>query len=182
LADKLIKLETKGEIPSRVYYELPNDWNELSEIQRESWIKNVHSDLLSKMNQNFEISLKGSSLIGFSYDKESFSKVVDFLNELNKKGRLRCRENWCRICTLYKEDPKQGVVGHVFKISKAQAIKIESFGSFTWKWERPESDFAKSKGNPADFWERIKSSKTQPIFYTRIFSEDEALRRLGMKP
>jgi hypothetical protein len=181
LTDSGFEKSKKAEIRTKFYYEIPGIWKTLTEVQREDWIKSVYDDFVRNMNSNFEMSLKGSSLIGFAYDKEGFTKVLNYLDELNEKGKLKCRRNWCQICKLYRDDPTQGIVGHVFRISKAQAVKIEQCANFTWKWERPESDFAKLKGDPLAFWEKIKSSETKPIFYTRLFSEDEALRRLGMK-
>jgi hypothetical protein len=180
LVDSEFEKLKKEEIRKKFYYEIPGIWDNLSEDQREDWIRSVYDDFIRNMNSNFEISLKGSSLIGFAYDKKSFEKVLKYLDELNVRGKLKCRKNWCQVCKLYRDDPKQGVIGHVFRITKAQAIKIEQCGNFTWRWERPESDFAKLKGDPLAFWEKIKSSDTKPIFYTRLFSEDEALRRLGM--
>jgi len=181
LADSGFEKSKEAEIRTKFYYEIPGIWKNVSEVQREDWIKCVYDDFVRSMNSNFEMSLKGSSLIGFAYDKEGFAKVLNDLNELNEKGKLKCRKNWCQICKLYRDDPTQGIIGHVFRISKAQAVKIEQCANFTWKWERPESDFAKLKGDPLAFWEKIKSSETKPIFYTRLFSEDEALRRLGMR-
>lgn len=169
--------QTKG--VKKFFYKVPKNFEELNENDREAWISMVHKNLVSQMNPNYEVSIRGAGLFGIAFGRETFDRTLNYLNELDSKRPLKCRLNWCRPCSLYKLDRSEGLTYHVLRISKANVLKIFEFGEFYWKWINPEGDFAKGKGDPRLFWEEVVKSNSKPIFYARVMSEEYAEYLLG---
>ena len=139
----------------------------------------VHKNLVSQINQNYEVSIRGAGLFGTAFGRETFDRTLNYLSDLHSKRPLKCRPNWCRPCSLYKLDRSAELTYHVLRVSKANVLKIFQLGEFDWKWINPKGEFAQSKGDPGKFWDEVVKSNTKPVFYARVMSEEYAEYLLG---
>lgn len=165
--------------PKKNFYKVPNGFSGLSEKDQDAWISQVYDDFASRVDENYEVTVRGAGLFGVAIGKKTFEDTLTYLEEIHTKRALKCRPNWCRPCSLYKLDLSQGLVYHVLQISKTNAKRIVSTGSFSWAWSNPDGEFAKSKDSPDLYWKQLAESKSKPVFYTRIMSEDYAEYLLG---
>lgn len=175
---------SRARAPKKNFYKLPDGFQNLAELDQDDWISKVCEDFISQADKNYEVTVRGGGLFGTAYGKKTFEDTLNYLNKTHAKRALKCRPNWCRPCSLYKFKLDQGLIYHVLQISKMNASNIVSFGSFSWQWSNPESDFAKSKDSPESYWSHLAQSQSKPVFYTRIMSEEyaEYLLGSGLKP
>ena len=161
------------------FYKVPIGFSDLSEKDQGIWISQVVEDFSSHIHKNYEVIVRGAGLFGTAYGKNTFEETLSCLNEIHSKQPLKCRPNWCRPCSLYKLNLNESLVYHVVQISKSNARKIVSYGSFSWEWSNPEGEFAKSKTSAEAYWEELSKTQSKPVFYTRIMSEEYAEFLLG---
>ena len=141
--------------------------------------KKVRSDSAITPSDDNYVKVFGSSLIGQAFTIEAFKDAEKFLTLLLGKGLLKCRTPWCRVCSLYKLQLSDGVVGHVTKISFSNVIKLTEAVNFDWNWDRPDSDWAKSHGTAGDEFKRLVKIKSKPVWHVTIQSEENIMKLLG---
>jgi len=118
-------------------------------------------------------------VVGEAFGIDAFKEAEKFLTLLSSKGRLKCRAQWCRACSLYRLELSKGVVGHVMKISFPNVIKLTEMMKFNWNWERSDTEWAKGHGQASDEFKRLVAIKSKPIWYVTIQSEENIMRLLG---
>lgn len=141
--------------------------------------KKVRSETTDTFSDENSVKVFGSSIVGEAFGIEAFKEAEKFLTLLSGKGRLKCRTQWCRACSLYKLELSKGVVGHVMKISFPNVIKLTEMMKFNWNWERSDSEWAKSHGKASDVLKRLIATKSKPVWYVTIQSEENIMRLLG---
>ena len=146
---------------------------------KEKEIKKVKFESPDSVSDENSVKIFGSSVVGEAFGIEAFEEAEKFLTLLSGKGRLKCRTQWCRACTLYKLELSKGVVGHVMKISFPNVIKLNEMMKFNWNWERSDSEWAKSHGKASDVLKRLVATKSKPVWYVTIQSEENIMRLLG---
>jgi hypothetical protein len=124
-----------------------------------------------KPYQPYQVIFKGSSLIGESNGIENFKTTYELISTLRDKGRVKCYTRWCRACTLYHLKLENDVIGHVLKISFPNVITLAKSTEIDWTWERPNSEWARDKGDPALAYKTLVRDKSKPVFYIRLESE-----------
>ena len=67
----------------------------------------------------------------------------------------------------------------ILKISFPNVISLASNINIDWSWERPDSEWAKKKGDPAMAYKSLVEIKSKPVFYVRLESEDYINMLLG---
>ena len=142
-------------------------------------IKKVKFESPDSVSDENSVKIFGSSVVGEAFGIEAFKEAEKFLTLLSGKGRLKCRTQWCRACSLYKLELSKGVVGHVMKISFPNVIKLTEMMKFNWNWERSDSEWAKSHGKASDVLKRLVATKSKPVWYVTIQSEENIMRLLG---
>ena len=146
---------------------------------KEKLTKKVKFESPNSVSDENSVKIFGSSVVGEAFGIEAFEEAEKFLTFLLGKGRLKCRTQWCRACSLYKLELSNGVVGHVMKISFPNIIKLTEMMKFNWNWERSDSEWAKSHGNASDVLKRLVATKSKPVWYVTIQSEENIMRLLG---
>ena len=68
------------------------------------------------------------------------------------------------------------------KISFPNVIKLTEILKFSWNWERSDSEWAKSHGKADDAFKRLVATKSKPVWYVTIQSEENIMRLLGAPP
>ena len=154
-------------------------WGLLTQEKENSEGKSVKASTNKKPYQPYQVTFKGSSLLGESNGIENFKVTHAKLSELRDKGRVKCYTRWCKACTLYRLSLKDDVMGHVLKISFPNVISLANNINIDWSWERPDSEWAKKKGDPAMAYKSLVEDKSKPIFYVRLESEDYINMLLG---
>ena len=149
---------------------------------KEKETKKVKSESPNSFSDENSVKVFGSSVVGEAFGIEAFKEAEKFLTLLSSKGRLKCRTQWCRACSLYKLELSKGVVGHVMKISFPNVIKLTEMMKFNWNWERSDSEWAKSHGKADDAFKRLVATKSKPVWYVTIQSEENIMRLLGAPP
>ena len=154
-------------------------WSLLTQDNNNSEGSSVKTSTNKKPYQPYQVTFKGSSLLGESNGIENFKVAYAKLSELRDKGRAKCYTRWCKACTLYRLQLENDVTGHVLKISFPNIISLAKDISIDWSWERPESEWAKEKGDPAITYKSLVEEKSKPVFYVRLESEDYINMLLG---
>jgi len=154
-------------------------WGMLTQKNKTSKGRNVKTSTNKKPYQPYQVTFKGSSLLGESNGLENFKLAHAKLSELRDKGRAKCYTRWCKACTLYRLQLENDVTGHVLKISFPNIISLANNIDIDWSWERPESEWAKEKGDPAKAFKSLVEDKSKPVFYVRLESEDYTNMLLG---
>jgi hypothetical protein len=154
-------------------------WSLLTQQNKTSEGQSVKTSTNKKPYQPYQVSFKGSSLLGESNGIENFEVAYAKLSELRDKGRVKCYTRWCKACTLYRLNLENDVMGHVLKISFPNVISLASNINIDWSWERPDSEWAKKKGDPAMAYKSLVEDKSKPVFYIRLESEDYINMLLG---
>jgi len=156
-------------------------WGLLTQQNKTSKGRNVKTSTNKKPYQPYQVTFKGSSLLGESNGLENFKFAHAKLSELRDKGRAKCYTRWCKACTLYRLQLENDVTGHVLTISFPNIISLASNIDIDWSWERPEGEWAKEKGDPAKAFKSLVEDKSKPVFYVRLESEDYINMLLGAK-
>ena len=156
-------------------------WSLLTQDNNNSEGSSVKTATNKKPYQPYQVTFKGSSLLGESYGIENFKVAYEKLSELRDKGRAKCYTRWCKACTLYRLQLENDVTGHVLKISFPNVVSLASKINIDWSWERPDSEWAKEKGDPAMAYKSLVELKSKPVFYVRLESEDYIYMLLGGK-
>jgi len=146
---------------------------------KEKETKKVKFESPDSVSDENSVKIFGSSVVGEAFGIEAFEEAEKFLTLLLGKGRLKCRTQWCRACSLYKLELSKGVVGHVMKISFPNVIKLSEIMKFNWNWQRPDSEWAKSHGKASDVLTRLVATKSKPVWYVTIQSEENIMKLLG---
>jgi hypothetical protein len=146
-------------------------WELLTQDSKNSEGQNVKASARKKHYQPYQVTFKGSSLLGESNGFANFKIAYEKLSELRDKGRAKCYTRWCKACTLYRLQLENDVTGHVLKISFPNVISLASIINIDWSWERPDSEWAKKKGDPAMAYKSLVENKSKPVFYVRLESE-----------
>ena len=154
-------------------------WGILTQESKNSDGQSVKTSTSKKPYQAYQVTFKGSSLLGESDGLESFEIAHAILSDLRDKGRAKCYTRWCKACTLYRLQLGNDVIGHVLKISFPNVIALANKIEINWIWERPDSEWAKKKGDPAMAYKSLVEDKSKPIFYVRLESEDYINMLLG---
>ena len=155
-------------------------WNVLTQANKKSEGSIVKTSTNKKKPyQSYQVTFKGSSLLGESNGIENFKTTYEFISALRDKGRVKCYTRWCKACTMYRLKLENDVIGHVLKISFPNVIALAKSTEIDWTWERPESDWAKKTGDPAKSYQSLVDRKSKPVFYVRLESEDYINMLLG---
>jgi hypothetical protein len=154
-------------------------WGLLAQEKKNSGGKSVKASTYKKPYQPYQVTFKGSSLLGESNGIENFKVAYAKLSDLRDKGRVKCYTRWCKACTLYRLKLENDVIGHVLKISFPNVIALAKSTEIDWTWERPESDWAKKTGDPVKSFKSLVERKSKPVFYVRLESEDYINMLLG---
>jgi hypothetical protein len=154
-------------------------WGLLTQEKKNSGGKSVKTSANKKPYQPYQVTFKGSSLLGESNGLENFKMAYEKLSELRDKGRAKCYTRWCKACTLYRLQLQNDVTGHFLKISFPNVISLANKIEIHWNWERPDSEWAKEKGDPAMAYKSLVEIKSKPVFYVRLESEDYINMLLG---
>ena len=154
-------------------------WNLLTQDNKNSEGSSVKTSTNKKPYQPYQVTFKGSSLLGESNGIENFKTAYEFISALRDKGRVKCYTRWCRACTMYRLKLENDVIGHVLKISFPNVIALAKSTEIDWTWERPESDWAKKTGDPAKSYQSLVERKSKPVFYVRLESEEYINMLLG---
>ena len=129
--------------------------------------------------QPYQVTFEGSSLLGESNGIENFKTAYEFISTLRDKGRVKCYTRWCKACTLYRLQLQNDVTGHVLKISFPNVISLASNINIDWRWDNPDSEWAKKKGDPVKEYKSLVERKSKPVFYVRLESEEHINILLG---
>jgi hypothetical protein len=154
-------------------------WDLLTQDHKNSEGQSVKASTNKKPYQPYQVTFKGASLLGESNGIENFKVAYAKLSELRDKGRVKCYTRWCKACTLYRLKLENDVIGHVLKISFPNVIALAKSTEIDWTWERPDSDWAKKKGDPSMAYKSLVEDKSKPVFYVRLESEDYINMLLG---
>ena len=154
-------------------------WDLLTQENKNSEGQSVKASTDKKPYQPYQVTFKGSSLLGESNGVENFKVAYAKLSELRDKGRVKCYTRWCKACTLYRLELENDVIGHVLKISFPNVIALAKSTEIDWTWERPESDWAKKTGDPVKSFQSLVERNSKPVFYVRLESEEYINMLLG---
>jgi hypothetical protein len=154
-------------------------WDLLTQEYKTSKGQSVKTSTNKKPYQPYQVTFKGSSLLGESNGIENFKVAYAKISELRDKGRVKCYTRWCKACTLYRLKLENDVIGHVLKISFPNVIALAKSTEIDWTWERPESDWAKKTGDPVKSFQSLVERNSKPVFYVRLESEDYINTLLG---
>ena len=154
-------------------------WGLLTQAKKNSGGKSVKASTNKKPYQPYQVTFKGSSLLGESNGIENFKVAYAKISELRDKGRVKCYTRWCKACTLYRLKLENDVMGHVLKISFPNVIALAKSTEIDWTWERPESDWAKKTGDPVKSFQSLVERNSKPVFYVRLETEDYINMLLG---
>jgi len=154
-------------------------WNLLTQDNKNSEGSSVKTSKNKKPYQPYQVTFKGSSLLGESNGIENFKTAYEFISTLRDKGRVKCYTRWCKACTLYRLKLENDVIGHVLKISFPNVVALAKSTEIDWTWERPESDWAKETGDPIKSYQSLVERKSKPVFYVRLESEEYINMLLG---
>jgi hypothetical protein len=154
-------------------------WGLLTQEKKNLGEKSVKNSANEKPYQPYQVTFKGSSLLGESNGIENFEVAYAKISELRDKGRVKCYTRWCKACTLYRLKLENDVIGHVLKISFPNLIPLANKIEIDWNWERPESEWAKENGDPAKVYKALVKDNSKPVFYVRLESEDYINMLLG---
>ena len=97
-------------------------WELLTQDNKNSEGVSVKTSTNKKPYQPYQVTFKGSSLLGESNGIENFKTAYEFISALRDKGRVKCYTRWCAACTLYRLKLENDVTGHVLKISFPNVI------------------------------------------------------------
>lgn len=165
--------------PRKFFVRLPRHVSKLSETEIDSFADEIDKTLSNASVDDFLVTFKGASLLGTSLGKVSFNIAHSKLSQLVISGKATCYTRWCRACTLYKFKLTDDVTGHVIKISFSNVVFLSKEIEINWKWESPESDWAKQQGVPMAMLNTLITKKSKPVFYIRLESQEDIERRLG---
>ena len=154
-------------------------WDLLTQENRKLEGQSVKTSPNKKPYQPYQVTFKGSSLLGESNGIENFKTAYEFISTLRDKGRVKCYTRWCRACTMYRLKLENDVIGHVLKISFPNVIALAKSIEIDWTWERPESDWAKKTGDPAKSFQSLVDRNSKPVFYVRLESKEYINMLLG---
>ena len=154
-------------------------WDLLTQDNEQSEGQSVKTSTNKKPYQPYQVTFKGSSLLGESHGIENFKLAHALLSDLRDKGRAKCYTRWCKACTMYGLKLENDVIGHVLKISFPNVISLANTIETDWRWERPDSEWAKGKGDPTKVYKSLVEHKSKPVFYVRLESEDYINMLLG---
>jgi hypothetical protein len=154
-------------------------WGLLTQEKKNLGGNSVKASTNKKPYEPYQVTFKGSSLLGESNGLANFKLAFEKLSELRDKGRAKCYTRWCKACTLYRLQLQNDVTGHVLKISFPNVISLACNINIDWSWERPDSEWAKEKGDPAMAYKSLVEIKSKPVFYVRLESEDYINMLLG---
>ena len=165
--------------------ELSATWDKMVEEIKEIQASGGTVDIVSEIPEieipyhPYQVVFEGSSLLGKSNGVENFKIAHAKLSELRDKGRAKCYTRWCKACTMYGLKVEDDVIGHVLKISFSNVIALTSNINIDWRWENPDSEWAKQQGDPAKEYKSLVESKSKPVFYVRLESEEYINMLLG---
>jgi len=168
-------------MPKRLYLKLPKGVKNMTDKELDGVASKIHKEFSHSVSRDDFVKVFGSSIIGQSFGLDAFNEANKFLSDLSVKGRLKCRTQWCRACSMYNLNLADSVAGHVIQISFSNIIKLSEILDFEWEWERPESDWAKSNGTASQAFNGLIKSKSKPVWYVQIQSEANIMRLLGAK-
>lgn len=165
--------------------ELSATWDKMVEEIKEIQASGGTVDIVSEIPEieipyhPYQVVFEGSSLLGKSNGVENFKIAHAKLSELRDKGRAKCYTRWCKACTMYGLKLENDVIGHFLKISFPNVIALANKIEIDWKWERPDSDWAKENGDPRRAYKSLVERKSKPVFYVRLESEEYVNMLLG---
>jgi len=93
---------------------------------------------------------------------DNFLQAFGFLQKKSNEGKLQCFHWWCEEC---KTNPlKKGAtpINHLVKISFPNVLKLIGDYKVQWKWEEPESEWAKSQGSPIKQFKELVIKNSRP--------------------
>ena len=154
-------------------------WKKITKGHKPSPGEKLTTAKSKKPYQPYQVTFKGSSLLGESNGIENFKTAYEFISTLRDEGRVKCYTRWCKACTMYRLKLENDVIGHVLKISFPNVIALAKSTEIDWTWERPESDWAKKTGDPAKSYQSLVERKSKPVFYVRLESEEYINMLLG---
>jgi hypothetical protein len=147
--------------------ELSASWDKMVEEIKEIKAMGYTVDIVSEIPE-VEIPkahcviFVGSSLLGVMTGDDNFLQSFGFLQKKSNEGKLQCFHWWCEEC---KTNPlKKGAtpINHLVKISFPNVLKLIGDYKVQWKWEEPESEWAKSQGSPIEQFKKLVTKNSRP--------------------
>ena len=172
------QLEKKYSNP-KVYYKLPEDFNQLDSQQQEKIISSFYNDIVDRDKQNFTVRIFVASMIGQTSGSNSFNKVNDYFIELHNKRPLKCWKRFCTACARDEVSITNSIDHHLVNTTFSNVKKIIKFGDFKWKWNNPSSEWALNWGDPNKYLSHLISEKSNPVCRVMIESLDFAIKNLN---
>jgi hypothetical protein len=177
---KMVKLKdtsAMSEVEKDAYVQ--KVWSLLTEDKKNPKEQSIKTSTDNKPYQPYQVTFKGSSILGESNGPDNFKLAHLKISELRDKGRAKCYKRWCKACTLYRLQLDDDVTGHVIKISFPNVITLANIIKINWSWERPDSEWAKKIVDPEKAYKSLVERKSKPVFYARLESEEYINMLLG---
>jgi hypothetical protein len=111
----------------------------------------------------YKVVYLGSSIVGLSFDFDSYESARTFLQEKSNKGKAKCFKWWCEICKEKPLEPGDSPLGHFIEVSIPNVLTISNGRDVKWIWENPESEWAVSRGkSAAEEFQSLVDRKSRP--------------------
>ena len=111
----------------------------------------------------YKVVYLGSSIVGLSFDFDSYESARTFLQEKSNKGKAKCFKWWCEICKEKPLEPGDSPLGHFIEVSIPNVLTISNGRDVKWIWENPESEWAVSRDkSAAEEFQSLVDRKSRP--------------------
>jgi len=147
--------------------ELEATWDQITKEAKEIEAMGYTVDIVHEIPEveipkAHRVIFVGSSLVGVMTGDDNFLQAFGFLQKKSNEGKLQCFHWWCEEC---KTNPlKKGAtpINHLVKISFPNVLKLIGDYKVQWKWEEPESEWAKSQGSPIEQFKELVIKNSRP--------------------
>lgn len=171
-------MNDKYSIP-KVYYKIPENFNELNSQQQEKIISSFYNDIVERNKRNYSVSIHMASMIGQANGSEIFAKVNDYFIKLHKKKPLKCWKPFCPACKKHGLSITDSIDHHLVNSTFPNIKKIIQLADFKWRWDDPTSEWALSWKDPNEYLSHLISEKSNPVCRVMIESLEFAIKNLN---
>ena len=111
----------------------------------------------------YKVVYLGSSIMGFSFDFDSYESALAFLQKKSNEGKAKCFKWWCEICKDKPLETGDSPTGHFIEVSIPNVLTISKGHDVQWIWENTESEWAISRGiSAAEEFKSLVDRKSRP--------------------
>ena len=147
--------------------------SEIDEMAHEMFFEEISAgdDFLAEiqgLKVAYGVLLFGSGLTGEIMNKSAYKYAREILLPIAQKGKLKCFKAWCERCRNRQTNLIDLPDFHIAKISFSNVKKIVLDQKIVWRWNNPNSEWAKAHGNPADFFQDLVDIKSNPNWKVTI--------------